>query len=490
TTRYLTLAGERALNAAAYSEAVAHLDKALTLVPADDAQRRARLLERLGLALRACGRWEEALKAWDEALGLAERARASELAGQLCTNIMVQLGWAGRWLECIQFVSRGLALVGQRSMHRPMLLGMQGVMITGAGDLGTGAAMTETALSLATAMGDANLLGQCLASKAGRLLLSGDMRGSFEVGEQAVEQLKAAGSLFDVCGVLAPLMIAANLSGNLDRSHALDEELATLVDQLGHHGGKFALHAQRGYRGLAHLDLSVFESESRRGDELVRRENLITSLFVGPAQLGFVEFWRGRPLDAAKLFRRCMELEPPGALNGSGWGPLVLALAYAGDRDGVRAEFIARRSMLPEPGRAFPLGAVTAMLFAVEALAMVGDDEEAASFYPIVTDLVDKGFVLRQWDLRSTRTLAGLAARCAGRTEDAERHFGEAMRDADRIPVRLEAADTGRFHAEMLLAKGERAGAAELARGALAIYETAGMPMHATLARAIVERAG
>jgi tetratricopeptide (TPR) repeat protein len=493
TATYLTLAGERALRAAAYSDAVVHLDKALAFVPADDAQRRARLLERLGLALRALGRWEEALKSWDEALGLAERARDGDLAGQLCTNIIIQLGWAGRWLECIQFVARGLALLGQRSVHRPMLLAMQGVMLAGAGDFDTGAAMTETAASLAAALGDANLIGQCLAAKCGRLLLASDVKGSHEIGEQAIVQLRAAGALFDLCGALAPIFIAVNLSGRLDRGHELDQEFGPLVEQLGHHGGRFALHAQRGYRALAELDLATYEAESRRGDELVRKENLVTSLFVGPAQFGFLEFWRGRPAEAARLFRKCIELEPPGALSGSGAGPLILALAYAGDREGALGELAARRSLFPVRGRSHGLGSSTLMLFAAEALAVMGEDAEAAGFYPLVVDAIESGYLLRQWDLRSLQTLAGIAARCAGRFDDAERHFLAAIRESERIPVRLEVADAGRFFAEMLLARnaaGDRTHARELAEGAFVVYEKAGMPLHAGIARSQVERAG
>jgi tetratricopeptide (TPR) repeat protein len=492
TAHYLTLAGERALGAAAYAEAITHLDKALTFVSADDAQRRARLLERLGLALRASGRWEEAIKAWDEALGLAERSRATELAGQLCTNIMIQLAWAGRWIECIGFVSRGLALVGQRSRYRPMLLSMQGVLVTGAGDLGTGAAMTETALSLAGAMGDPNVIGQCLAAKAGRLLLSADVKGSFEVGDQAVAQLRSAGALFDACGALAPLLIAANLSGHLDRGRALDDEFGPLVEQLGHHGGRFALHAQRGYRALAHLDLVAYEAESRRGDALVRKENLVTSLFVGPAQLGFVEFWRGRPLEAAKSFRRCIELQPPGALAGSGEGPLMLALAYAGDRDGVLAAFEARRQALPVSGRAHGIGSWTSLFYAVEALAMIGEEAEAARLYPLFADAIDSGFLLRQWDLRSINTVAGIAAHCGAAYDEAERHFEAALQDAARIPAKLEAVDGARYYATMLLARdaeGDRAHAEELAHGAAEAYRSAGMPLHERLARELAARA-
>ena len=50
--RYLTIAGERAVNAAAFDDAVNHFEYALSLLPANDQLGRAQLLERLAMARR------------------------------------------------------------------------------------------------------------------------------------------------------------------------------------------------------------------------------------------------------------------------------------------------------------------------------------------------------------------------------------------------------------------------------------------------------
>ena len=64
---YLTLAGERAFDAAAFDDAVGYFEGAVA-----DAERsqlgRAQLLERLAMALRSVGRWEDALGTMNDAL--------------------------------------------------------------------------------------------------------------------------------------------------------------------------------------------------------------------------------------------------------------------------------------------------------------------------------------------------------------------------------------------------------------------------------------
>ena len=67
TVRYLALAGDQAMEAAAFEDALRHYDDALSLQPADDQRGRADLLYKRGLALHSLGRWEEALADWLEA---------------------------------------------------------------------------------------------------------------------------------------------------------------------------------------------------------------------------------------------------------------------------------------------------------------------------------------------------------------------------------------------------------------------------------------
>src|SRR5262249_45991152 len=66
SVRFLLLAGDRALAAAAFKDALAHVDHALALLPAGSGRQSADARFRRGLALRGLGDWERALVSFSE----------------------------------------------------------------------------------------------------------------------------------------------------------------------------------------------------------------------------------------------------------------------------------------------------------------------------------------------------------------------------------------------------------------------------------------
>ena len=81
--RYLAIAGRRAFDAAAFEDAVVQFQKALALVAPGDQEARAELLERLALALRSVGRWDDSLRTMNEALDLYQELGSTEGIGRL-----------------------------------------------------------------------------------------------------------------------------------------------------------------------------------------------------------------------------------------------------------------------------------------------------------------------------------------------------------------------------------------------------------------------
>src|SRR4029453_6761603 len=77
----------------------------------------AELVERLAMALRSQGRWDEALKVMDEALRLYEALGRTDAIGRLCGVMSYQLGWAAKWEEAVGVATRGLA--GPRDLPNP-----------------------------------------------------------------------------------------------------------------------------------------------------------------------------------------------------------------------------------------------------------------------------------------------------------------------------------------------------------------------------------
>src|SRR4030095_4996566 len=110
--RYLTMAGERAVDAAAFDDAVAHFEHALSLLERGDRDTRAELLERLARALRRGGRWDDALSTMNEALDLYQALGRTDALGRLSWAMVSQLAWTARVVEAVQAGQRGLARFG------------------------------------------------------------------------------------------------------------------------------------------------------------------------------------------------------------------------------------------------------------------------------------------------------------------------------------------------------------------------------------------
>ena len=116
--RYLTIAGDRAFDAAAFDEAVGHFEQALSLIPISDQLGRAELLERLAMALRSVGRWKDALGTMDEALDRYEALGRAEDIGRLGWAMVYQLTWNGRLIEAVAVCRRTLAALGDTVERR------------------------------------------------------------------------------------------------------------------------------------------------------------------------------------------------------------------------------------------------------------------------------------------------------------------------------------------------------------------------------------
>ena len=161
---YLTIAGERAFDAAAFDDAVGYFEKALSLMPDDGQLGRAQLLERLAMALRSVGRWEDALGTMNDALDRYETLGQVEAIGRLGWAMVYQLVWTARFVEGVQVGRRTLAALGNTvSADRARLLSALGWAISISGDYATATATFDQARALAEQVGNERALGRCAA---------------------------------------------------------------------------------------------------------------------------------------------------------------------------------------------------------------------------------------------------------------------------------------------------------------------------------------
>src|SRR3972149_5690194 len=115
TVQYLTLAGEQAMAAAAFEDALRYCEDALSLLPTDDRKGPAALLFKRGHTLRSLGRWDEALADWGESLSAYEELGDSETVGRICRDMSWQLAWVNRTVEGEAVARRGLAALGEQA---------------------------------------------------------------------------------------------------------------------------------------------------------------------------------------------------------------------------------------------------------------------------------------------------------------------------------------------------------------------------------------
>jgi len=490
TVHYLALAGERALEAAAFEEALRLYEQALSLQPLDDRGQRADLLFKRGLALRSLGRWEEALADWREALAAYEGLGDVEAVGHISWGMTEQLLWGGRFLEALEISRRGLIALGERvNADRCRLLAWGGLTMSLAGNYTAGGGMIAQAVAMPQRLGDQRLLGRVLTPKITHHWAYMEFREVAEVGMQAAELLRSAGAQWDLAAALWVTQFAQLLLGRFDDASKVGDELEPLAARVGNVGALVMAARSRELRELM-LTADIDRLEwSARGDLEVCRSAGLPWVSHSHSYLGLAHLWRGRWQEAVESCRQALRLEPPGFLAGCDWSSLFLANAYAGDKDAALGMLEQRRSGLPRPSQANTFG-VWAMLFGVvEGLGVLGQRDEAAKLYPLVLEAIDTGCAVRTFGNGLLQTVAGIAATAGRQWEKAEEHYRTALCQAHELPVVIEQPEVRRWYARMLIdrdATGDRDKASELLTEAIAMYRQIGMPKHIEMAEALL----
>jgi len=501
--RYLRMAGDRAMETAAYAEAADHFARAVSLLEREPGAQKedrgtlAELVERLAMALRSQGRWDEALKVMDEALRLYEALGRTEALGRLCGVMSYQLGWAAKWEEAVAVASRGLAALGDLpNPDRARLLAAAAWVSGLAGDYAGATGMFAAARELAGQLGDEAALADVLQLQTIHHMAWVELADGVAAGLRAAELYEATGSLWELTGVLAfveyehrTLARPEPTAAHAARLTGLAERVTPMAERLGHLGAEFLVGASRiRIEGVYRADLAFIEEMGQHVVEICERGGL-PWLYVGHIYLGLAAHWRGDWETAEGELRLADQLEAPGAIGGQSAAHLALHLARAG-RGNEAVEIVeARRPGFPVAGRTSSIGAWNMLLGLVEALALAGRSEEVAALRP----LLDEALALDDWisfDGRLVSTRAAIVATAAHDWDAAERHFTTALTTAEALGNRIEQVDLGFWRARMLLARngpGDQEAATTLATDASNRYRDLGLPRHAETAAALLD---
>ena len=487
TATYLELAGDRALEATAYEDALRHLTQALAVLAAGDARRRAGLLLKVGLAQRSLSRWDDTVATWHEALPILEELGDVEAVGRLCYELSYQLGWAFRVPELLAVAERGLAAPGLTGAQRARMLAVAAAALTMSNRLDEALPRLEEArLAAAGHPDDAALAGEVGFVELFHRYSTMRLGLAWEPGRRAEATLRAAGAAWHLAGVLAFLDVAAVFEGRFDVAAEIEGELHPLAARLGHQGAAAVTRRNEFPRAAAmHADLAALERLSATQTEAARA--------MGPGWVAYahtlravVDLWRGDWESACTHAHEGTAHAVSPSWFGAHHGVQTMVLAVCGRRDEALAVLDSVRNHLPVPGGQNSIGPWMLAVFAAEAVGLAGDAGRARTLHPLVVEALATGTVMRQLDGRLIQTAAGMVAAAAGLGDDAEAHFEAALRQADELPHLMERPHVRHAYGRFLLERGDRERAVALLTDAAAGYAAIGMPRHRERARALL----
>jgi tetratricopeptide (TPR) repeat protein len=489
--RYLTAAGKRAMQAAAYEDALHNFEAALARSEAIDSRGRAELLSEIGMTKRSLDRWEEALAHWRDALDAYTALGDRGAAGRLSVAIVEALNWAGRSLDGAQMAYRALGqLEDSAKADRAWLLGVLSGIHAAAGDYQLSHDAIVEAVRVAEELGDRKILGEVISYRSFYNFTFARLNDAIADAIQAVDLLRAEDARWSLAQILAWLQTQAFEAGQLDRARAAGAELEPLALKLGYSAARMlSVRIQTWCEFCAHNDLAELEGSFERDLEVTQAAKLpwVATCY---ARLSAVNFLRGKWDAALSYAEQACGAELLSAFDGPGTGMLFRQRAYLGDRAGALQLLEQKRARLPRldssPNR---IGAWALMLLAVEGLFVLGDRAEAGALYPLALQAIQTGIQFMPEIARFPQTVAGISAAAARQWDQAEEHFQIATHQAQQFQHQLEQAEIMRFHGQMLLERGrstDRERVRTMLAQAAKSYQKFGMSRHTELTNSLM----
>jgi tetratricopeptide (TPR) repeat protein len=488
TRRFLTLAGARALAAAAADEARTYYDRALALTDDLGEAERAELLFERGNAERGAGDWVAAATDWGAALPGLETAKKTDLVTLACWQLAYFGTWRNTLDEAAGFAKRGLASAGDGpSVARCRLFAILGHIKGMAGVNDEADRLIGQAITMAEALGDERLLGaEVLYSRLYQYENTAQVSKLLEAGERAIELTRRSGRPWDVSNAIGATLMTLGWNGQFARGREQADAIDSLAVQQGDTGTILHGWFARAQDALSRGDLREARECARRSTQITRDAGF-PWFSIALSMEGAIATLAGDWTDAREAVEEAVRFKGAGNYGGIEEACLLRFLTYAGE-PGALELLDALEPRLPRSGVINGNGSWTVLLEWVEAAVLLGQHERAARLYPLTLQLIAQGTVAL-WACGLTERVAGIAAAAGKQWAEAEAHFTDAMRQAEELPHFPEQAEVRYWHARMLLYRHEPG---DLDRAEVLLHEAAevcrriGMPKYLEMVQAML----
>ena len=475
TLKFLTAAADRSHATGGAEEAVRTYEKALSLTD-DDVAERAALLYKLARSLRGLQQWDDAMAAWNEALEIFERIGDGDGVARVCLAVADRYSWIGRWQASVDILERGLAAHPEDNRSRGSLLALQGVAYSWLGDHKAGRDSIDRAERLGAELDDARLYWTTRAARAVHHWCFNEHAEVLEIGLETAEVLREAKALWGLATVLSFVQFSLVVSGRWEEAEPIHLELVSVAESVGHPAATlFAMRWRESLVLLRNPDLDRSEKAAEL-DRVYSETHDMPWNAESYSWMGNAVSLRGDWDQALKLFRQGDEKAAPGSFNGALRGMMKMHLAYMGEGDECRAT--ADETATQPHDAVITLGKATEVLFVVEGLMVLGDNDRLAK----LRDRIE--FITRQMRWRAFSLVPGALclAACVAASGDlaaAEDLFRDALEDVQKKNAPVSAMHVKWFWGKTLLNCGDKQRARELLDEASEQAHGFGMPGYA-----------
>jgi tetratricopeptide (TPR) repeat protein len=488
--RWLSEAGNKALEASAFEEARVGFELALSRVDAADARPRAEILYGLGLAKRGLGRWSEAHILWEQALEIFETLADQDSIARTCLQLAEGAAWSGKQRETFATAERLLAKLSESSSDRALLLAILALGKLDEDEPDAAREIFTAALAVAEKLADPGVTGAILAFRSKFNFVCLYMHEALEDSLRSAALLTPAAAWIRAEQLLWYKATLVNL-GRMQEADQVDQELEPLAISIGHLPALSSCRRTRAWTEFwRQPNLARLEDRMREILD-AQTESGMNPFFMSAAQLSTAELLSGKWDEALRHAESAWSPEAPGHVQAMNLAVRFRLMAYSGDRAGALALIDGHGELVARAGKTNIYGSWMLLLAVIEGLFVLGEREQAAMLYRDVRELTQTGTIFVQIMSRFPQTVAGISAAAARNWNVAEEHFRIGLEQAEALPNRLEQTDIRRFHAMMLLdraAKGDREKANALLNQALETYKQIGMPRHIQMTQALLEQ--